>query len=116
MALSELAANAAADAVCGLLDGGTLYIQNSAGGVLADLTYGSPAFASASGGKCAGLPLEPELDAPVRGKPAKFVACGSDGKIVFTGAVGAELTLNVDVILKHTEVRVTSHYYKQPME
>lgn len=114
--LSEQAANTAADAVCGTLNGGALRILDISGMILAELGYGSPAFGSASKGKATANAIKPENEAPVRGKPSSFVAVTADGVEVFTGEVGKELTLNVPTILKHSEVRVTSHTYTQKTE
>ncbi len=114
--ISELAANTAADATCALLNGGALRILDLNGDILAELGYGSPAFASAAKGKAKANSMKPETDAPLRGKPMTFSAVTADGAEVFGGDIGKQLMLNQALIMKHTEVNVTSQTYTQPME
>lgn len=114
--LSDTAANAAANAVTRLLDGGDLYIFDDAGKPLAELRYATPAFRPAVGGVARANPLVGDNSA-VAGIATKLRAYSRPAVLVFTGTVG---TSNADLILNSTSIEatatvdVTSHTYRQP--
>lgn len=126
--LSNAAANAAADAVCGLLDNGYLRIYdgaqpsdaNTAVGaqvLLAELRFGSPAFAAASGGIAAANAITQDDDANATGTAAWFRAVQSDGSsVVFDGSVatsGANINMNNVAIAQHAIVALSAFSYAQ---
>jgi hypothetical protein len=87
--LTTLAANAAADAVAALLDGGSLCVYGDAGELLAKLAFGGTAFRRATGGVCVALPITPEPDAPASGRAASYRCLTRSGIAVFSGTAGA---------------------------
>jgi hypothetical protein len=127
--LAEAAANAEADAVCALLNGGKLQIYDGtqpataddavgAQVLLAELTFGSPAFASASGGVAAANAIAPDTDANATGAASWFRCLKSDLTKVWDGTVGAtsgfNLNLNSTAIQIHAAVTVTAFSFTAP--
>jgi hypothetical protein len=126
--ISVTAANAAADAVCGLLGNGYLRIY---GGVqpadadtaldgqtlLAELRFGATAFDPAVLGVALANAITADPDANATGAATWFRALESDGATVgFDGSVGVadcDLNMNSTAIQIHAEVRVTSLAYTQ---
>lgn len=121
--LSDEAANAEADAVCSLLDGGFLRVYDGAQpanantavttqNLLAELTFGSPAFGSASGGVATANAITPDTDANATGTASWFRAVKSNGtSVLFDGSVGTsgcDLNINTVAIQQHAEVDCTS--------
>jgi len=131
--ISEAAANAAAEAIGALLDGGSLRIYSVGSGrpanpsvditdqvLLAELTFGSPAFGAASGGMITANAITKESDAPATGTAAWYRAAppGSPDQGVVDGSVGItadfDLTLATVSIVQHAEVSVSSFTYTEP--
>lgn len=101
--LNDIARNAAADAVCGLLDGGTIEFQTSGGVEVATVTFGTPAFGAATGGTATANAID--ADASVTGgTTTQFVAKTSGGAPVFSGTVG---TSGADINITSTTMAAT---------
>lgn len=125
---ANVAVNAAADAVCALLNSGKLQIYDGSQPVtadtevdaqvkLAELTFGSPAFAAAVAGVATANAITEDSAADATGTASWFRALTSgDGK-TFDGSVGTsgcDLNLNSVEIQVNAEVSVTSMTYTQP--
>jgi len=125
---ANAAVNAAADAACALLNGGKLRIYDGSqpatadtavGGqvLLAELTFGNPAFGAASGGVAAANAITKDSSADASGTAAWFRALKSDNTPVFDGSIGTancDLNLNRTDIQSGGEVSVSSLSYTQP--
>lgn len=126
--LTNLGANASADAVCALCNGGHLKILDgtqavsadtaiSGQNVLANLTLNATAAAAASGGVATFNAITPDSDADATGTASWFRVYKSDGTTaVFDGSVGtslADLNLSTTAIVIHATVTVTSLTYTQ---
>lgn len=96
--LSIAAANAEADAVCALLDGGSVRVYDGSQPATADTAlttqvllvscaFGAPAFGPAGGGVAEASPLA-DGTAVATGTASWFRAVTSGGAAVFDGAVG----------------------------
>lgn len=102
MRLSELGANAAADAVLRYLDGGYLRLLSTGGDRVAELRFGIPAFRPAARGIAEAAPIAPA--AASGGVAARFVAVAADGlTTVFEGSVG-DAGSTADVRLSETNI------------
>jgi len=129
--LSNGAANAAADAVGRLCDGGWLDIyegeQPDTGDaplpegtkLLASLQFGTPAFLPATGGAARAAGLSPDRDAAQTGRPAWFRLYRADHETrVYDGDVGrtpeAAMVLRALLIAQHAEVAVTEFVLTMP--
>lgn len=127
--LGNAAANAAADAVCALLNSGYLRIYDgvqpasadtaiSTQTLLAELRFAATAFEAAVAGVATANALTPDMDADATGTATWFRAFKSDGtSAVFDGSVGmtdCDLNMNTTAIQEHAEVRVDSLTYTQP--
>lgn len=126
--ISEAAANAAVNAVVDLLDGGTLRIYGGTQPadadtavtdqtLLAELTFGTPAFGDASGGVAEANAITQDSAANATGTATWFRALTSGGATVFDGSVGtsgANLNLNSVAIQAGATVSVTALTYTQP--
>lgn len=127
--ISNAAASAAADAVTSLVDGGTLRIYSgtkpagpdsalSGNTLLAELTFGNPAFGSASNGVATANGITADSSANATGTASFFRAFASDGTTaVFDGEVGttgSDLNLNSTSISSGAEVSISSFTYTQP--
>jgi hypothetical protein len=105
------ARNAAADAVAGLLDGGTIEFQTSGNVEVATVTFGTPAFGSAVGGVATANAIT-EDSSVTGGTIAKYVAKTSGGDAVLTGtvttiAVGTgDITLSSVVLVADETLRL----------
>lgn len=86
--ISNHAASAATDAVCSLLDGGSLRIFNRADVLLAELKFQPKAFRPAIDGLAASHPLIDEDNAKASGMAHNFIACDPAGAPIFSGLVG----------------------------
>jgi hypothetical protein len=114
--LSPLAADAAADMVCRLLDGGTLNIYGGST-LLAQLRFGDPAFGPAQDGKANATPITADPSARATGTATRFEA--ANGEVVFSGTVGtkeADLILDGTKIEQGAIVSVTSLTYQQGLQ
>ena len=126
---ANAAVNAAADAVCALLNNGYLRIYDGAQPatadtavsgqtLLAELRFGATAFGAASGGVAAANAITKDSAAKATGTATWFRAFKSDGTTpVFDGSVGTSgcnLNLNSVAIQENAEVSVTSLEYTQP--
>jgi hypothetical protein len=121
-------ANAAADAVCALLDGGKLRIYGGAQPasaddavgaqpLLAELTFGNPAFGAALAGAATANAITADASANDTDTATWFRALKSDNTKVFDGSVGllgCDLNLNSVAIQVGAQVSVTSLTYTQP--
>lgn len=129
--LSDTAANAAADAVCALLNTGYLRIYDSTGTgqpanantavttqvLLAELRFGATAFAGASAGVATANAITSDSSANATGTATWFRALKSDGTtVVFDGSVGtatSNLVLNSVAIASGAAVACTAFTYTQ---
>jgi hypothetical protein len=125
--LSAVAANAAADAVCSLLNGGYLRIydgvQPSSPGVgingprlLAELRWNAEAFTRAGGGRSYANAIEGDPGAFQGGEATWFRALTADEIVVFDGSVGtkdADLLLNATTIEQGAAVSVSGFSFTQ---
>lgn len=131
--LADAAKNAAADAVAALCNGGKLRIYDSTGGtgqpadpdsavgsqvLLAELTFGNPAFGAAVAGVATANAITGDATADATGTATWFRVVKSDGTTkVFDGSVGtatSNLVLNTVSIVAGATVNVTSLTYTQP--
>lgn len=126
--LSTEAVNAAADAVTSLLDGGKLRIYGGTqpananasagfGTLLAELTFGTPAYGPAVAGVAAANIIAEDASADASGQATWFRALQPDDTPVFDGSVGtsgADLNLNTVSIVENAIVAVTSLTYTHP--
>lgn len=127
--LTNLAANAAADAVCALLNNGYLRIYSgtqpttadediTTQTLLAELRFAATAFQPAVNGQATANALTADSSANATGTATWFRALKSDGTTkVFDGSVGTtgcDLNMNSVNIQANAEVRVTSLTYTQP--
>jgi len=125
---SNAAVNAAADAVCPLVNNGYLRIYNgtqpatadtaiSGQTLLAELRFNTTAFGSASNGVATANALTADSSADNTGTASWFRALKSDGtSTVFDGSVGtsaADLVLNSVLISAGASVSVTSFTYTE---
>jgi hypothetical protein len=127
--LTNLGANASANAVTALLSGGWIRIYAGAQPATADtalttqillasIKLGTPAFAAAVAGIAAGNPVTPDLDIDASGTGTWFRAVKSDGTTpVYDGSVGllgSDLNLSSVTFLQHGSVTITQFSYQQP--
>lgn len=127
--LTNAAASAAADAVCTQCNSGKLRIYDGAQPsaaddaittqvLLAELTFGNPAFAASVNGVATANAISPDTSADATGVAAWFRAMKSDGTTkVFDGSVGtsgADLNLNSVNIGQGAQVSVTALTDTQP--
>ncbi len=124
--LSDTAANAEADNLCALLNTGYLRIYDSTGTgqpanantaittqvKLAELRFGSTAFAGAVAGVATANAITSDTNAAATGTATWFRCFKSDGTtVVMDGSVGTsgcDLNINTTAIQIHAEVDVTS--------
>ncbi len=126
--LSDAAANAAADAVCALLNSGYLRLYSGSQPatpntsvttqtLLAELRFGATAFAGAVAGMATANPLTPDASAAASGSATWFRALEVDGTTaVFDGSVGtnaSNLTLNSVAIASGAAVSISDFIYTQ---
>lgn len=126
--MSNAAANAAADAVCVLLNNGYLRIYDGtqaatadtavgAQVLLAELRWNATAFGSASAGVATAGAVTDDSSANATGTASWFRALKSDGTTaVFDGSVAtatADLVVNTTSIVSGAAVGVTSFTYTQ---
>jgi hypothetical protein len=114
--LENNARNAAADAVCALLDGGTIEFQTSANAEVATVTFGTPAFGAASSGTATANAITAD-SSTTGGTITKFVAKASGGAAVFTGTAGtsgSDINLTSVVLAAGERLEVDSFTYTQP--
>jgi len=136
--LSTVAANAAADAVAKLLDGGYMAIYEGAQPtshdkplpagtkLLATLQFGTPAFQPASDGKAQANAMKPDKDANDTGRPQWFRLFRTDSRTaVYDGDIStgpetarqqrnAAMHMRALVIGKHAEVTIDSCVIRMP--
>jgi hypothetical protein len=124
--LSHPAANAAADAVCSQLGSGFLRIYDgtrpasanspiTSQTLLAELTFGTPAFSGAVDGIALATPITPTT-ALATGTASWFRAVTSGGTTLFDGTVGtsdSNLELNSVAIVATGPIAVASFSYQQ---
>lgn len=114
--LENNARNAAADAVCALVDGGIIEFQTSAGAEVATVTFGSPAFGAAVSGTATANAIAAD-ESTTGGTITQFEAKTSGGVVVFAGTVdtsGADINLTSLVLAAGERVEVDSFTYTQP--
>ena len=129
MQISNAAASAAADAVVGALNGGTIEIRSGAapanadaadaGVVLAVLALGNPAFGAAVNGVAAANAVNIDPAANATGAAAHFRAKTAGGVTRLQGTVGAvgsgaDMELNTVNIEAGVEVAIDGWNYTQP--
>jgi hypothetical protein len=119
---SDAAANAAANAICALLDGGELRIYDTPNPadantgittqtLLATLTFGTPAFNAAAAGVAAATAIGSGVVNAPGGTAAWFRAVTSLGTTITDGTVdtaGANLNLNGVALVTGATVAVSS--------
>ena len=120
--LSDAAANAEANALASLANGGTLCIYDGAQpadantavttqNLLAELTLGNPAFSSAAGGIITATAITADSDANLTGSASWFRVKTSGGATLWDGSVGVsgcDLNLNSVSIQQHANVAISS--------
>ncbi len=121
--LSNVAANAEADAVCALANNGFLRIYDGTQAVnadtavgaqvlLAELTFGATAFGAASSGVATANAITQDSSANATGTASWFRVLKTDGTtVLFDGSVGtsgANLNLNSVAISAGAAVQVTA--------
>lgn len=120
--LASAAVNAEANAVGALLNGGLLRIYDgtqpanadtavSTQTLLAELTFGNPAFGAAVGGVATANAIDPEGNAPAGGAATWFRCLSAAGGSVLDGTVGlsgCDLNLTSIQIQANAEVSVSS--------
>lgn len=126
---SNAAANAAADAVCALLNSGYLRLYDGAQAatadtaigiqtLLAELRFGATAFGAASAGVATANAITSDSSANATGTASWFRALKSDGTSpVFDGSVGTaacDLNINSTAIQSGAQVDVTALTYTAP--
>ena len=128
--LSERAANAAVDAVCGLASDGFLRIYGgpepadadepiaAAHTLLAELRFSAPAYEKARDGEAQTRPILSEMSAKAEGKARWFRAVMANGMTgIFDGSVGtkaSDLNLNTIDIAEGMVISVSTLPYRQP--
>jgi hypothetical protein len=127
--LTDLAANASANAVCAQLPGGWIRLYAgvqpatadtpvSTQTLLASIKLGTPAFGPAVAGIAPGNPVTPDLDIDAGGTGTWFRAFKSDGTTpVYDGSVGllgCDLNLSSVTFVIHGSVTITQFSYQQP--
>jgi len=120
--LSNLGANDGADAIAAHLDDGYLRIYNgsqpataddalSGQTLLAELRFGNPAFAAASGGVANANAITPDSSANATGTASWYRCLKSDGTTVICdgeiGTSGSDINMNSTSIQAGAEVSVT---------
>jgi hypothetical protein len=114
--LETAARNAAVDAVCALLDGGTIEFQTSGSVEVATAVFGTPAFGAAATGTATANAITPDSNV-TGGTITKFVAKASGGSAVFSGTVGtsgADINLTSVVLAAGERLEVDTFTYTQP--
>ena len=123
--ISDAAANTAADALCNLLDSGTLRIYDGIRAanantapttqvILAQVVFNSTAFAPAVAGVATANSMTADASADATGVATWFRAVTSTGGTVYDGDVGlaaANLNLNSVAISSGVQVSITSLTY-----
>jgi hypothetical protein len=127
--IANLGVNAEVDALTALLNNGYVRIYDGAQPanadtaittqtLLAELRFGTPAFAAAVAGVATANAITADTDANATGTAAWFRALKSDGaSAVLDGSVGtasADLILNSTAIQIHAEVDVDALTYQRP--
>jgi hypothetical protein len=122
-------ANAAADAICALCDGGSIRIYSGAqpatpddepvGVLLAEPRFGTPAFSAAVDGTATANAITPDGNANATGTAAWYRLCAADGSAVtddecgVTGS-GAALELSTIGIQAGDRVLVPNFSHTEP--
>lgn len=119
LVLENAAVNAGVDAMCALANGGKLQIKTAAGVLLAELTFGNPAFAGAIAGVATANAITPDAAANDTGAAGKYEVRKSDDTLLWTGTAGAagggfDLELNNVNIQVGAQVSVTSFTHTAP--
>lgn len=129
--LSTLAANAAADAITALLDGGYACIYDGTrpgsgdaaipreATLLAKLQFARPAFGPAVHGAATANAVVPDRDAQAEGKPTWFRLYRADGTTpVYDGDITATpegaMTVRASIIGQHAEVTLDICVLRMP--
>lgn len=114
MRLETVAANAAAEAVGRLLDGGFLRVYGEAGWLIADCRLSNPAFGEPTDGTIAARKIEPVT---ARGGVARgFRAVASDGETVVFSGDSSELALSNSNIQPNAHFSIDSFIYTHHKE
>ncbi len=129
LTLATVAANASANAIASLLDGGSVRIYDGTRPatantavttqiLLAEPTFASPAFATAVAGVATAHAITDEDDCPASGTAAWFRAVTSGGAAVFDGTVGTadtDCVLSNVAIVAHGTLSITSCTITAPL-
>lgn len=125
--ISNETANAEANALANLLRRGFLRLYDGAQPpdantpattqtLLAELTFGSPAFGEASDGVIRAKAITPDSDAKATGTPTWFRCVKADGTTaVLDGSVGTSgcnLNLKASTIQQHAQISISGFSYK----
>lgn len=125
--LSNIAANASADAACALVNGGFFDLYSGAQPATADtavtsqvklarLAFGSPAFGAAVAGVATANAIAADSSADASGTAAWFRAVKTDGSAVFDGSAGTsgcDLNLSSVTIVAGGVITITAFTYTQ---
>jgi len=120
--LSATAAAVAADAVCALLNGGTLRLYDgtqpatadtaiTTQALLAEMTFANPAFAAAVAGVATAHAITADADANASGTSTWFRALTSGAATVLDGSVGTadtDCVVSSADLIHHGSVAITS--------
>lgn len=107
MTVSDMARNAAVDAVATLLNGGTIDVMRGDYTRLATLKFSDPAFYSARGGVANSKDIQPDANAVNSGKPGLARLLTSGGKLILEIAVdAAEVKTGAAVSCEKIELRL----------
>lgn len=112
--LSKQAASAATDAVCDLLNNGSLKLFNDAGVLLAEPRFDSRAFKEAIDGLAESYPLEDDDNARASGEAKRFSACDTFGAVVYSGIVGDDMKIDNPHIAAGARVQVERATFSFP--
>jgi hypothetical protein len=126
--LSNAAANAALDALCALLNGGTLKLYTGTQPatpntaltdqvLLATLTFGAPAFGAAVDGVATANAITKDSDADFTGAATWFRAASSAGAAEVDGSVGTsgcDVNMATVSVVQHAEISITSMQITMP--
>lgn len=115
--LADTARNAAANAVCALVNGGTIEILTAADAVLATLTFSATAFANAAAGVATANAITGGT--AVAGTATKYRAKSSGGTVQFSGTVSntggsGDIKFASNVWAGGETISITSLTYTQP--
>jgi hypothetical protein len=128
--IGSAAASAAADAVTDMLDGGTIQVRTGAaptnagdadsGTLLAELTFGTPAFGAAVAGVATANAITQDASANNTGTAGHFRCKTSGAVVVFQGNVtalggGGDMQVSSTSVVTGVPFSITSCTYTHPL-